>query len=433
MHQNRAMVIVGAGHVGGRAAQALRELGWTGPIVLIGAEPQLPYERPPLSKGLLTGAQTPASCALRPASAYDTEQISHVVGWVELIDTARREVVLVEGRRIAYEALLLATGGHLRRLDVPGADRCGLLGLRTLDDAAALVSRLQPGARVLIVGGGFIGLEVAASARQRGCAVTLLEGAPRLLGRAVPAAIGERVAELHRSHGVDLRLGVMPVEFRRAADTGSAEISTATGTTNATVTEVRLSDGSTLSADVVVVGIGIAPATELAERAGLVVGRGTGRGITVNAELATSAPGVFAAGDVAEFPSALSGALTRQETWFNAETQARIAAANMLGGHETYAQTPWFWSDQYDHQLQVAGEPALGVTSVSRLLGSEPGQGAQIDFHLDAAGWLVGASGYGPTSALAKEFRLARLLVERRRQPAPEALADLSVRLKSLA
>jgi 3-phenylpropionate/trans-cinnamate dioxygenase ferredoxin reductase subunit len=414
------MVIVGAGHVGGRAAQALREFGWTGPVVLIGAEPQLPYERPPLSKGLLTGAQTPASCALRPASAYDTELISHVVGWVELIDTTRREVVLVEGRRIAYEALLLATGGHLRRLDVPGADRCGLLGLRTLDDAAALAPRLQPDARVLIIGGGFIGLEVAASARQRGCAVTVLEGAPRLLGRAVPAAIGAQVVELHRSQGVDLRLGVMPSAFARADD----------GTTR-----VTLSDGAELVADVVVVGIGIAPATELAERAGLAVGRG----VTVNAELATSAPGVFAAGDVAEFPSVLSGALTRQETWFNAETQARVVAANMLGGHETYSQTPWFWSDQYDHQLQVAGEPALGVTSVSRRLGAEPGQGAQIaqiaqiDFHLDAAGRLVGASGYGPASALAKEFRLARLLVERRRAPAPEQLADPAVKLKSLA
>ncbi|MEY8877397.1 MAG: NAD(P)/FAD-dependent oxidoreductase, partial [Leptothrix sp. (in: b-proteobacteria)] len=309
MHQNRAMVIVGAGHVGGRAAQALRELGWTGPVVLIGAEPHLPYERPPLSKGLLTGAQLPESCALRPAGAYDTEQISHVVGWVELIDTARREVVLVEGRRIAYEALLLATGGHLRRLDVPGADRCGLLGLRTLDDAAALAPRLLPGARVLIVGGGFIGLEVAASARQRGCAVTVLEGAPRLLGRAVPAAIGTQVAELHRSRGVDLRLGVMPSAFARRDDGSTA---------------VTLSDCAELVADVVVVGIGIAPATELAERAGLVVGQGTGRGITVNAELATSAPGVFAAGDVAEFPSVFSGALTRQETWFNAETQARM-------------------------------------------------------------------------------------------------------------
>lgn len=414
MPSSRPMVIVGAGHVGGRAAQALRQFGWRGPIVLIGAEPHLPYERPPLSKGLLTGEQDAASTALRPAADWDTDQITHVVAWVESIDTAAHEIVLTGGpqraeRRIAYEALLLAMGGHLRQLDIPGADLPGVLGLRTLDDAAQIAARLQPGARIAIVGGGFIGLEVAASARQRGCEVTVIEGAPRLLGRAVPEAIGARVLALHRAQGVEIRLGTLPTAFERQTDGR---------------TRVTLTDGTALAIDTVIVGIGIVPAVELAVQAGLVVNRG----IVVDAHLATSAPGVFAAGDVAEFPSPLNGAPIRQETWQNAEAQARVAAANMLGQGVTFDALPWFWSDQYDHQLQVCGEPALGVTTVTRPLG----EAASIDFHLDADGRLVGASGFGPVSVVAKELKLARMLVERRRQSSPEALADAGVKLKSL-
>lgn len=430
MQPPRAMVIVGAGHAGGRAAQTLRELGWTGPIVMVGAEPALPYERPPLSKGLLTGEQDAASTALRPPMAWDTDQIAHVVAWVESIDTARREVVITggpqrAGRRIAYEALLLATGGHLRRLAIPGADLPGVLGLRTLDDAAQLAARLAPGARLAIVGGGFIGLEVAASARQRGCEVTVIEGAPRLLGRAVPAAIGERVLALHRAHGVEIRLGTPPRSIARGTDGRGLR--------------VALGDGSVLEADTVVVGIGIEPATDLAVQAGLQVRRG----IVVDAHLATSCAGVYAAGDVAEGPSPLGGPPIRQETWQNAEAQARVAAANMLGRGVRCDAMPWFWSDQYDHQIQVSGEPALGATTVTRPLG-EGGQGgegtpaapiapiAQIDFHLDAAGRLVGVSGFGPTRIVAREMKLARMLVERRRQPAPQALADPAVKLRSL-
>ena len=414
MHTTRAMVIVGAGHVGGRTAQALREFGWKGPIVMIGAEPHAPYERPPLSKGVLTGEQSAASCVLSLPAEGDAEPVHRIVASVDRIDTAAREVVIAGGpqhaeRRIAYESLLIATGGHLRRLDAPGADQPDLLSLRTLDDAAALAPRLMPGAHLLIVGGGFIGLEVAASARQCGCQVTVLEGASRLLGRAVPSAIGEKVLALHRGHGVDLRLDTVPTAFER--DGQGRQV-------------VTLNDGSRLTADVVVVGIGIEPATDLARQAGLTVARG----IVVNAELATGVPGVFAAGDVAEFPSPISGQLIRQETWQNAEAQARVAATNMLGGNVACTQMPWFWSDQYDHQLQVCGEPALGVRTVTRPLGGE----ALIDFHLDAQGGLVGASGFGPTSVTVKELKLARLLVERRGRPAAESLADPAVRLKSL-
>jgi 3-phenylpropionate/trans-cinnamate dioxygenase ferredoxin reductase subunit len=408
MQNIRAMVVVGAGHVGGRAAQALREFGWDGPIMLVGAEPHLPYERPPLSKALLTGERSAAQCALRAPETYAAESISHFVSRVEAIDPAAREIRLADGRRFGYEALLLATGGQLRWIDIPGAALPGVLGLRTLDDAAALAPRLIPDAHIVIIGGGFIGLEVAASARARGCRVSVIEGAPRLLGRAVPESVGARVLALHRERGVDVRVGVAPTAISAAG----AQL------------DVQLADASTLRADTVLVGVGIAPSIALAQAAGLA----TARGVLVNAELQTSAAGIYAAGDVAEFPSALSGEPIRQETWHNAETQARIAARNMLGGHEAYTETPWFWSDQYDHQLQVAGEPALGTTSVTRPLGD----GAEMHFYLRGDGVLVGVSGFGPLSAVAKELKLARMLVERRARPNPALLADASVKLKSL-
>ncbi|MDP4301006.1 NAD(P)/FAD-dependent oxidoreductase [Leptothrix discophora] len=407
--QEAAMVIVGAGHVGGRTAQHLREAGWTGEIVLIGAEPALPYERPPLSKGVLTGAQTLAQTAILTPEACDAARITHWTGTVSAIHPMARQVSLSDGRSLAYRALLLATGGHARALSIPGADHPAVQALRTQTDAVALAPRLRPGAHVVLVGGGFIGLEVAASALAMGCRVTLLEGAPRLMGRAVPASVAERVLALHRRHGVDVRLGVVPRAFEAQGD----------GLT------VHLTAGEPLQADAVVVGIGIEPATELARAAGL----RTDRGIVVDRRLATSAAGVYAAGDVAEFPSPLSGLPIRQETWHNAETQARVAALNMLGGDETHASTAWFWSDQFDWQLQVSGEPALGVTTVQRPLADAD---AELNLYLDADGRIVGVSGCGPTSAVAKELKLARTLVERGVRSNAQTLADPAVKLKSL-
>jgi 3-phenylpropionate/trans-cinnamate dioxygenase ferredoxin reductase subunit len=409
MTNDRVMAVVGAGHVGGRAAQALREYGWQGGIALIGAEQHLPYERPPLSKGLLTGEREVAQCQLRTPDAWQEDSIEHVVARVKTIDASAREVLLEDGRVVCYEALLLATGGHARRLTIPGAGLRGVISLRTLDDSAAIAQRLVPDARVVIIGGGFIGLEVAASARMRGCRVCVLEGAPRLLGRAVPESIAARVQALHERNGVDLRVSTAPAAIEQISDGTLA---------------VMLANGDTLIAETVVVGIGIDPADELARAAGLDVRRG----VVVNAELETSAPGIFAAGDVAIFPSRISDQPIRQEKWHNAETQARIAAHNMLGAREKYDGVPWFWSDQYDHQLQVAGEPALADHSVTRILSDH----AEIHFYFDADDRLVGASGFGPVSMLAKEMKLARMLVERGASPAPESLTDSSVKLKGL-
>jgi 3-phenylpropionate/trans-cinnamate dioxygenase ferredoxin reductase subunit len=405
-----AMVIVGAGHVGGRAAQALREAGWSGPIHLVGMERHAPYERPPLSKELLTGGKTAKDCQLRNTQAMIDDGVQLHTHRVVTLDTTRRCITLANGQLLPYHRLLLATGGSARTLDIPGADLPDVLTLRSVDDAQLLAQRLGAGRRLLVIGGGFIGLEVAASARRNGMAVTVIEGGPRLLGRAVPADIAASVLALHRAHGVEVRLGVLPTDITSIHPGG---------------VRAQLSDGSSLEADTVLVGIGMRPATELARTAGLTVAHG----IVVDAGLRTSAADVFAAGDVTEFPGPLSGNLMRQETWFNAETQARIAAFNMVGGHEQVTQPPWFWSDQYDHQLQVCGEPALTIHTAVR----ELGEGDRITFHLDADHRVVGISAWGLAPRCLKEVKLARMLVERGTCADPQDLANPAVKLKALS
>jgi 3-phenylpropionate/trans-cinnamate dioxygenase ferredoxin reductase component len=401
------IVIVGAGHAGGRTALRLREAGWSGPVLLIGEERDPPYERPPLSKAVLLGE--PFAGSLAPAEAYAAAGIEWLGGRrVDRVERATHEIVLDDSRRIGYHRLLLATGGRARTLALPCAELDGVVTLRTLTDANVLAARLAPGARIAVIGGGFIGLEVAASARSRGCEVHLLEAAPRLLGRAVPASLAQRVQALHEARGVHMHVGVAPERFERSAR-GLC---------------VRLADGSSVDADTIVIGIGIAPDTRLAEHSGLPCANG----IVVDAGLRSADPAIYAAGDVAAFPSALSGRTLRLESWHNAEDHARVAAENLAGGSATVGATPWFWTDQYDHELQIAGDPSLGASSVTRALA----EAAQIDFHLGADGRLVGVAGFGPTSALAKEFKLARMLFERAAHPAAAALADPAVRLKSL-
>ncbi|WP_367849475.1 NAD(P)/FAD-dependent oxidoreductase [Rhodoferax sp. WC2427] len=408
-----AMVIVGAGHCGGRAALALRTAGWQAAIHLVGDEPHHPYERPPLSKDLLTGDKTAEACALLSDADLREARITRHVARVTSIDATARSLTLSDGQTLAYQSLLLATGGKVRTLRIPGGDLPEVMTLRNLGDAAALAQRLTPGQRLLVVGGGFIGLEVAASARKLGCEVTVVEGAPRLMGRAVPEPVAERALALHRARGVRVLLGVGPLGITRTANG----------------VRMELADGSSIEADTVLAGIGIEPDLALPQAAGLAVGRG----VMVNAHLQSSLPGIFAAGDVAEFPSVLSGQLVRQETWHNAETQAAIAAQNMLEGVNSalaaYTALPWFWSDQYDHQLQVMGEPALAATSVTRTLDDA---GGMVIFYLDADNRLVGACGWGETSRVAKELKLARTLVERRISASAEVLADPATKLKGL-
>lgn len=403
------MVIAGAGHTGGRASHALRDAGWKGPITLIGTELHVPYERPPLSKGMLTGERSPADFALYDQEAYRRQGITRLAGaTVAEIRRGPREVVLADGRVVPYERLLLATGAEPRRLAVPGADLPGVSVLRDIADSEALRVRLGRGKRLVIVGGGFIGLEVAANAVTLGAEVAVIEAGPRLMTRAVPAPIEERMRARHTAAGVDIRLGRQVVAIL--------------GTDH--VTGVRLDDGRELASDAVLVAIGVVPRTGLAAAAGLTVDNG----IVVDAELRTEDPNVLAAGDVCSFAHGLFGGHVRLESWKNAEDQGPIAARNMLGATEAANTVPWMWSDQYELTIQIAGLPDRGSRIVERQLD----QTSTILFHLADDGRLVAASGVGPNGSIGRAVRLGQMMIERSLYPDPRLLADPVVNLKTL-
>jgi 3-phenylpropionate/trans-cinnamate dioxygenase ferredoxin reductase component len=403
-----AMVIVGAGQAGGRAALTLRELGYDGRIVLLGAEPSPPYERPPLSKAYLTGERAAADFTFAKAEALEGAGIEFRPGCpVAAIDRGSKTVRLGNGERIGYAKLLLATGREPRRLPLDGPVAERLLYLRDLRDADRLREALRPSARVAIVGGGFIGLEVAASAVALGCQPVVIELLPRLLSRAVPAPIAAFLQARHAAAGVEILLGARLQEITLAGERVA----------------LTLEGGRVIEADGVLVGIGAVPRTALAEAAGLPVDGG----IVVDATLATADPDIFAAGDVCAFPHAMAAGLLRLECWKSADAQGALAARNMLGAGEAYAEVPWFWSDQYDLMLQMAGLPERGEVTVARDVGAE----ARMLFHLDGGGRLVGVSGVGPP-ALARDLRIGQLMIKRGLSPDPAALADPATRMKAL-
>jgi 3-phenylpropionate/trans-cinnamate dioxygenase ferredoxin reductase subunit len=406
-----AMVIVGAGEAGARAAMTLREQGWTGPVTLIGDEAGMPYERPPLSKAVMVAEADPTAAPfILDESRLRDADITHLGGCtVVSIDRDRHRVILGNGREVSYGKLLLATGATARQLALPGASPEDVLYLRKFADALLMRSRLRPNARLVVIGGGFIGLEIAASAVERKCSVTLIEMAPRLLMRGVPAPVAELVAKRHEAAGVDLRLGASIERIER----------------NGAEHTVVLADGSRIVCDGIIAGVGAIPEVTLARDAGLAIENG----IRTDNRLRTSDPGIFAAGDCCSFPHPLyNDRLIRLEAWRNAQDQGALAARNMLGADLAYDTVPWFWSDQYDQTLQIAGLPDEGRNSVNRDLGD----GAQLYFHLADDGRLVGASGVGPISKVAKNIRLAEMLIQRRVKPSEGALADPSVGLKSL-
>ncbi|MFL1480562.1 NAD(P)/FAD-dependent oxidoreductase [Pseudomonas grimontii] len=395
---NAPLIIVGAGHAGGRAALTLREEGYSGRLILIGDEPHLPYERPPLSKGLLQGSMDLAGCSLCDSARFAELGIEHIAGNpVSQLDPPQHRLQLADGQWLSYAGLLLATGGRARRLP---QEQANVLYLRTHDEALVLKSALRPGARLVIVGGGFIGLEVAATARGLGCEVTVLEAGPRLAGRVLAPVISEALLTLHRQHGVDVRLNVALESIHDDA--------------------VQLVDGQSLPCDLVVVGIGMQPNIELAVAAGLEVGQG----IRVDTHLRTSAPDIYAAGDVCEFR--LGGEYQRQETWRNAEAQGRHAALNMLGRDQPFETLPGFWSDQYDWGLQTVG--VITPLTVSRVF---PDAGLLL-FYLDADQRLQGACGWGRGNSVAKDVKLCERLISARIALNAASLADPDVSLKQL-
>ena len=332
------IVIVGASLAGAKTAEALREQGFDGRVVLVGAEQHLPYERPPLSKGYLQGASPRDEVFVHPQSWYDDHDVELRLGTVvTALDRTAHRVTTGAGEELGYDKLVLATGSSPRLLTVPGADLPGVYYLRTLDDSDALKEALKPGARVVVIGGGWIGLETAAAARTAGAEVVVLEYAQQPLLRVLGPQIARVFADLHRDHGVDLRVGV-EVARLGARDGGS-------------VGEVVLADGTSVPADLVIAGVGITPNTGLAVQSGLT----TDDGVLVDAQLRSSDPDVHAVGDVANAFHPQYGRHLRVEHWANALHQPAVAAAALLGGDRTYDRLPYFFTDQYDLGMEYTG------------------------------------------------------------------------------
>jgi 3-phenylpropionate/trans-cinnamate dioxygenase ferredoxin reductase subunit len=337
-------VIVGGGLAGAKAAEALRDGGFDGELVLFGSEPERPYERPALSKGYLLGKDTRDSVFVHSADWYPEHNVDLRTGvTVAMIDPAAH-LVTFEGGTLGYDKLLLATGSSARRVDLPGAGLGNVLYLRTLPESDALREAFTPDARVVIVGAGWIGLEAAAAARTAGASVTVLEPQPTALYRVLGPELGEKFARLHRSHGVEFRFEESAAEFR-AAGPGSDRVGS-----------VVTTSGAELPADVVVVGIGVTPNVGLAESAGLEVGNG----VVTDSALRTSDPDIFAAGDVASSYVPLLGRHLRVDHWSNALNGGKAAGYSMLGQQTEYNRVPYFYSDQYDLGMECAGLPDPG-------------------------------------------------------------------------
>jgi 3-phenylpropionate/trans-cinnamate dioxygenase ferredoxin reductase subunit len=329
-------VIVGGGLAGAKAAEALRMEGFDGRIVLLAEEPEAPYERPPLSKDYLRGESPRENARVHPEGFYADHDIELRLDIaVTAIDPAAGEIELASGERLPYHRLLLATGARPRRLEVPGGDLDGVLTLRDLADADALRARLPRVAHLVVIGAGWIGAEVAASARQLGSDVTIVERAEVPLQRVLGRELGGLYSDIHRDHGVELLSGTGLKSFAGGAH----------------VERVELDDGRTIGCDLVVVGIGVDPRTELAEAAGLTVDNG----VLVDEHLQASVPGIFAAGDVANVAHPFYGDRLRVEHWASALHQPEVAARSMLGKPAVWDRLPYFFSDQYDVGMEYAG------------------------------------------------------------------------------
>ena len=402
------LVIVGASYAGTRLAATARDLGYDAPIILLGEESHRPYQRPPLSKGLLAGSVAPDELALWGEGFYANHAIDLRSGVRATgIDPRAREVRLDDGSSLRYATLALTTGARCRTLAIPGAGLDGVFALRSLDDALRLHAALADATRVCVIGGGFIGLEVAASARRRGLAVEVVESAPRLLARAVSPRLSSYLERAHRLRGVEVRLGRQVRALR--ADAGR-------------VVAAELDDGGSIACDVVVVGVGALPNVELAEQAGIA----TRNGIVVDGFGRTSAPGVLAAGDVASLAH-VDGAgdaspPLRLESIHAANEGARAAASGLCGQMRAFGGVPWFWSDQYELKLQMAGLTRAGDTAVLR---GDPEADRFSEFHL-RDGRVVAAHSVNRPG----EHMLARRWIEAGARIDARMLADTSVDLK---
>jgi len=402
------ILIVGAGHAGGSAAALLRQNGYEGAITLVGEEPLPPYQRPPLSKGWLKGELTADDLLLRPAAFYTDKAIAlRTATRVQSIAPAGRQATLDTGETLTYEHLILATGSRLRRLAAPGADLPGVLELRSAADAERIRAALRPGARLAVVGGGYIGLEVAASARALGAEVTVFEREARLLARVASPELSEHFAALHRGNGVQLELGADLAAFEpRDGHVGA----------------VVLRDSRRFDCDVAVVGIGALANDGLAAEAGIACQDG----ILVDEFARTSHEGVYAIGDCTRRPVPRYGRMLRLESVPNALEQAKQAAAHLCNKPAPRAEAPWFWSDQYDCRLQIVGMAFDVARTVVR---GDLSAGKFAVFHLDADDRVQAIEAVNAP----QEFVAGKQLVGAAAVLDPERIADPAVTMKELA
>jgi len=401
------VVILGAGHAGGTAAALLRQYGFEGPITLVGEEPVPPYQRPPLSKAWLKGEADADSLALKPLEFYGEHAIAFIPSTRAVgLHRQTKTVTLADGVVLAYDILILATGARAIALPIAGADLNGVMFLRTAADAERLKATVGPGKRLAVVGGGYIGLEVAASGRALGAEVVVLERESRLLARVACETLSTFFKTVHEAHGVSFELGASVTGF-----TGEA----------GQVTGVTLADGRTIACDAAVVGVGAHPNEELAKDAGL----DCARGVVVDLEARTSDPAIFAIGDVAHRPMPIYDRMFRMESVPNALEQAKQAASAIVGRPPPAGEVPWQWSDQYDIKLQIAGYP---FDADEILVRGDPATGKFAVFHLK--GDLVQA-----VEAINSppEFMMAKQLIGARRPVAKARLADQSVSMKEVA
>ncbi len=403
------IVIVGAGHAGGSAAALLRQYGFEGQVALIGEEPVAPYQRPPLSKALLKGEGEEEDLLLRPADFYVEQNIELRLGQtVTAIDRAAKQVVLSDETTVAYDTLILATGSTARKLSAPGADLPGVLELRTLADGRKLRAAIRPGARLVVVGGGYVGLEVAASARALGAEVVVVEREARLLARVASEVLADFMHDAHTRQGVTLLTGRTVVAFQPGED-GS-------------VAGVTLDDGHSLPADLVIVGVGGVACEGLGAAAGLTCDGG----VVVDETARTSDPDIYALGDMTRRPVPVhDGRVVRLESVPNALEQAKQAAAALTGRNPPPPEVPWFWSDQYDLKLQMAGLSDGADRKVVRTVAD--GAGLAV-FHLAGDRLLCVEAINAPA-----EFMGGRLLIAKAIPVDAEKLGDPTVSMKAVA
>ena len=401
-------VVIGGGHAAGQAVASLRQEGFEGEIVVIGDEPFLPYQRPPLSKQYLSGEQGLDRVYLRPEKFYEERNITLKLGVrVESLDCGAHTVVTSTGETISYDKALLCTGSRPRLLNAPGIDLAGIHYLRGIADVDGIRAEMADAKTMIIVGGGYIGLEVAAVTRTAGLEVSVLEMESRILNRVTTPTMSEFYTQLHEGRGVKILTDTAVSGFE-----GDGRVSAAVTAT-----------GEKLPADIVIVGIGILPNIELAEAAGL----DCDNGIVVDERCATSNPDVYAAGDCTNHPNPLLNRRLRLESVPNAMEQARVAAANLLGGDKSYAAIPWFWSDQYELKLQMVG---FSTNADQEVLRGDPSSNQFARFYLEN-GVLVAADAVNSP----KEFMACRQLVAKQAKQAKvdvDKLADSEVPIKEL-